>query len=425
MNSSSKGVKTKYIGAVIIVLVLFYIGFQVFQITYNPIKTITATKETVYDSISKDAIFIRDEQVITATKSGTMVYDVKDGSRVEKGGTIANVFASDAEANSYAQLSDIEKQITYYENILLQNAAGSATLEVIDSNIDNSVNDYVRALAAGDLDAVEQLNGNLIDNINNRKVTIGESIDVNSILNELYAKRKNLQSKIAKKDAVMAEEAGYFVSSVDGSEGVVDYKKATELSVSNINSIIKNSESKKTKNAVGKIVKSFDWYIACNVDRNEIMDIKLNSPVTVSFPQSDVGELAASVEAINADAENANKVALVLKLGNMDEQIAKMRAGKVEIRFNKYEGIKIPNDALRAVTTKDKETGEEKTVKCVYVLSGNLVKLKFVNIIYTGKDFVIAKSNTTQTGYVRLYDRIIVKGEDLSDGKIVKYQPAN
>ncbi|MBQ6380294.1 MAG: hypothetical protein IJJ41_01655 [Clostridia bacterium] len=422
---TTKGVKTKYIGAVIIVLVLFYIGFQVFQITYNPIKTITATKETVYDSITKDAVFIRDEQVITAGKSGTMVYDVKDGSRVEKGGTIANVFASDAEAKTYAQLSDIEKQITYYENIILQNTAGNSSLEVIDSNIENSVNEYVRAINSGNLAAAEELNGNLIDNVNNRKITIGESIDVNSILNELYAKRKNLQSQVAKKDAVVAEEAGYFVSSVDGSEGAIDYKKATELSVSNINNILKSGKNKADKNAVGKIVKSFDWYIACSVDRKNIADVKVGGIVSVSFPQADVGELEATVAAINADAENANKVAFILKLGNMDEHIAKMRAGKVEIRFNKYEGIRIPNDALRAVTTKDKETGEEKTVKCVYVLSGNLVKLKFVNIIYTGEDFVIAQSNTTQTGYVRLYDRIIVKGEDLSDGKVVKYQPAN
>ena len=109
----------------------------------------------------------------------------------------------------------------------------------------------------------------------------------------------------------------------------------------------------------------------------------------------------------------------------MDENIAKIRSGKVEIRFNKYEGIKIPNDAIRAVSVVDEETKKEKTVKCVYVLSGNVVKLKYIDILFNGEDYVIAKSNTTQTGYVRLYDRVIVKGDDLSDGKIVKYRPAN
>ena len=420
-----KGVKTKYIGAAVIILVLFYIGFQVFQITYNPIKTITAEKETVYDSITQNAIFIRDEDIITSKKSGTMVYDVKDGSRVEKGGVIANVFSSDSEANSYAQLTNTEKQISYYENIILQNTSGNSSLDVIDSNIESNLNTYIRTLASGNLTEAEEQSSVLIDNINSRKITIGENIDVNSILNELYAKRKNLQGNITKQDAVTAEEAGYFVSNVDVSETQADYEKATELSVSNINSILKNSEVRQNKNAVGKIIKSFDWYVACVVDRETVAGLSEKMMVNVNFPQSDVGELSADIAAINTDAENADKVAMILKLGNMDESIAKIRSGKVEIRFNKYEGIKIPNDALRAVTTKDEETGEERTVKCVYVLSGNVVKLKFVNIIYTGEDFVIAKSNTAQTGYVRLYDRVIVKGDDLSDGKIVKYKPAD
>ena len=420
-----KGVKTKYISVIIIVLVLFYIGFQVFQISYNPIKTISAEKETVYESITEDAVTIRDEDVIVSPKSGTMVYDVKDGTRVEKGGVIANVFSSDAEAKSYSQLTNVEKQIAYYEEIISQTTAGNNSLEVIDTTIEGSINDYIRSLASGKLDLAQEQGELLADNINNRKITIGESIDVNSILNELYAKRKNLQGNITKKTAVVSEQAGYFVSTSDNAQVDADYEKATELSVSNIQSILKKSQSKADKNAVGKIVKSFDWYIACAVDNKSVTQLKEGTEVNVNFPQSDVGELPAKVAAINADAEKANKVALILKLGNMDESIAKIRSGKVEIRFNKYEGIKIPNDALRAVTGKDEESGEERTVKCVYVLSGNIVKLKLVDIIYTGEDFVIAKSNTTQTGYVRLYDQIIIKGEDLSDGKIVKYQPAN
>ena len=86
-----------------------------------------------------------------------MVYNVSDGSRVEKGGVIANVFSSESEANAYAQLTDIEKQIAYYENIILQNNTGTAGLEVIDSNIESGVNTYVRSLAEGKLKAVNEI----------------------------------------------------------------------------------------------------------------------------------------------------------------------------------------------------------------------------------------------------------------------------
>ena len=421
----SKGIKFKTIGAIAIVLVLLYVGFQVYQITYDPVKTITAQKETVYDSITKEAIFIRDESLITSQKSGTMVYNVSDGSRVEKGGVIANVFSSESEANAYAQLTDIEKQIAYYENIILQNNTGTAGLEVIDSNIESGVNTYVRSLAEGKLKAVNENSTALVDDINVRKITIGENIDVNSILNELYAKRKKLGANITKMDAVSVEEAGYFVSTAEGEEATAEYTKAAELSVANINNIIKNAKQKKKNNAVGKLVKRFDWYVACVVEKESITSLQEGSRVAVYFPQSDVDEQEATVAAINTDAGNPKNAALILQLGNMDENIAKIHSGKVEIRFDKYEGIKIPNDAIRAVSVKDEKTGEEKTVKCVYVLSGNVVKLKYIDILFNGGDFVIAKSNTTQTGYVRLYDRVIIKGDDLSDGKIVKYRPSN
>ena len=226
-------------------------------------------------------------------------------------------------------------------------------------------------------------------------------------------------------DAVSVEEAGYFVSTAEGEEATAEYTKAAELSVANINNIIKNAKQKKKNNAVGKLVKSFDWYVACVVEKESITSLQEGSRVAVYFPQSDVDEQEATVAAINTDAGNPKNAALILQLGNMDENIAKIHSGKVEIRFDKYEGIKIPNDAIRAVSVKDEKTGEEKTVKCVYVLSGNVVKLKYIDILFNGGDFVIAKSNTTQTGYVRLYDRVIVKGDDLSDGKIVKYRPSN
>lgn len=418
----SKGFKTSYLKIFLVVLVLLYVVYQIYQITYSPVKTVTVAEDTVFDSVVVDAIFVRDEDIINSKLTGTMVYDVKDGTRVEKGGVIANVFSSEAQANAYSRLAEIKKQTDYYENIVLQSNAGSSSLDVIDSNIESSINTYIRTLSSGWLENVDEQDAQLIDYINNRKITVGENIDVNSMLNELYAQRKKLESSITGNDTVVAEQAGYFVSAVDGSETAVDYSKATELSVSNIRNILSN-QNKTNTNAVGKIIKSFDWYVACVVNQESILGLEEGSAVSVNFPESEAGELDAEIAAINRDAENPGKVSLILKLNNMDEKIASLRSDKVELRFNKYTGIKIPNSALRAVTIKEDDS--ERTVKCVYVLSGNIVKRKLVEVVYSGEDYVLAKSNITEAGYVRLYDRVITKGKDLSDGKIVKYSPSD
>ena len=418
----SKGFKTSYLKILLVALVLLYVVYQVYQITYSPVKTVTVAEDTVFDSVVVDAVFVRDEDIVESKLTGTMVYDVKDGTRVEKGGVIANVFSSEAQANAYSKLAEIKKQTDYYENIVLQTNSGSTSLEVIDSNIESSVNNYVRTISSGWLENIDEQDAQMIDYINNRKITVGENIDVNSMLNELYAQRKKLESSITGNDTVVADKAGYFVSTIDGNETAVDYSKATQLSVSNIQNIL-NNQKKADLNAVGKIIKSFAWYIACVVNQESIIGLEEGSEVSVAFPDSETSELESEIAAINRDAENPGKVSLILKLNNMDEKIAGLRSDKVELRFNKYSGIKIPNSALRAVTLE--EDGKQRTVKCVYVLSGNIVKRKLVDVVFTGEDYVLAKSNITEAGYVRLYDRVITKGKDLSDGKVVKYTPSD
>ena len=64
-------------------------------------------------------------------------------------------------------------------------------------------------------------------------------------------------------------------------------------------------------------------------------------------------------------------------------------------------------------------------VQGVYVLTGNIVTFKRLDVIYTGDDYVISKKiydtvkDDNNIPYVKLYDEVIVEGKDLSDGKII------
>ncbi len=411
---------TKYIYVTIGVLILIYAFYQIFQSTYNPIKTSLAQETEIYDSVSVEAVIIRDEEVIKSSKSGTMFACVQDGERVQTGGTIAKVFSSDSEAKSYIELVEIEKKISYYENILMQSSYETTSLDVVDNSILGNVNDYIRTINYGWLENAESESGALIDNITNRKIIIGEEIDVNSVLNELYTQRTNLNKSVTSSETIVSEYAGYFVNYVDGNEGKVDFSKASELSVSNIENILNEQKNTDNSSAVGKVIKSFDWYVACVVDKSKVSELEKGDEVSVNFNNASVGELKAKVSSMNVDTDNANKIAIILKLDIMNEKTAKIHGNKVDIRFNSYKGIKVSNNALRAVTIE--EDGKEKTVKCVYVLSGNVVRRKLVDVIYTGDDFVIANSNSSSNGYIRLYDKVIEKGKDLYDGKIVRYK---
>ena len=70
------------------------------------------------------------------------------------------------------------------------------------------------------------------------------------------------------------------------------------------------------------------------------------------------------------------------------------------------------------IGTTDEKTGEEKTetVNCrgVYVLDGEKVEFRRLDVIYEGKDYVLSSLNAGD-GYLIQYDSIIVEGID-ADG---------
>ncbi|MCI6353778.1 HlyD family efflux transporter periplasmic adaptor subunit, partial [Eubacterium coprostanoligenes] len=99
---------------------------------------------------------------------------------------------------------------------------------------------------------------------------------------------------------------------------------------------------------------------------------------------------------------------LVLKLNEMDADIAKLRKAEIEIRRNNYEGIKVPSEALHVLDGK----------KGVYVLIASQVKFREVNVIYSDDDYVLAEYDESNEKSIHLYDKIITQGKDLKDGKV-------
>ena len=75
------------------------------------------------------------------------------------------------------------------------------------------------------------------------------------------------------------------------------------------------------------------------------------------------------------------------------------RFDNAELIFDEYTGIKIPREAIRF-------QGEQKGV---YVMLGQDITFKKVDVIYEGDDYVLSK-NTSDDSYLLLYDQILLEG---------------
>ena len=99
----------------------------------------------------------------------------------------------------------------------------------------------------------------------------------------------------------------------------------------------------------------------------------------------------------------------LLKCNLMNKKYAVLRKNPVKLIFNTYTGYQVNNKAVREINGQ----------KGVYVLNGNIVKFKKINIVYSDSEYSICSVPDGESGYLKQYDEIIVEGTDLYDGKIL------
>ena len=105
---------------------------------------------------------------------------------------------------------------------------------------------------------------------------------------------------------------------------------------------------------------------------------------------------------------------MILRCNLMNAQYAALRKEQVRLVLENFTGYQVNNKAIREVDG----------VKGVYTVSGNIIKFKKVELAYSDSEYSVCvtpkdDNGNPKSGYVSLYDEIIVEGTDLYDGKIL------
>lgn len=390
----------------VVVLIVLFVVIQFYKVTHIELKTQTATVCTVYDKASSEALFIRDESVVEKAATGVTVPCFEDGDKINVKGNVAMQFSSSKAAANYSKYTDLTNQIKYYQILEAQTVGQSANLETINEDIEQKVINYADGLCRNKIgDTAQELDSVLV----RRQLIIGEDVDLLSIIENLRDKR-NSYSSFSKPDKyIKTDESGVFSSYTDGYENIIDFDKAEETSVKEFKSALSAvDKSKDVADNVGKLVTSYTWYVQTLVSTDTVKNLENGDYVNIVLKDDSSKEFKAEIVS-GADVSLGQKeTLLVLKLNEMDADIAKLRKAEIEIRRNKYEGIKIPSEALHVVDGK----------KGVYVLIASQIKFREVNIIYSDDDYVLAEYDESNTNSIHLYDKIITQGKDLKDGKV-------
>ncbi len=398
--------RSKLIRFAIIASIIVFLAYQFYVSVYVSIKTESAEQFKYSEGVETVGTFIRSEMAVTSNHIGTLHYVVANGEKVANDGTIALVYQNDTASAAASRISEIDAQLAVIAEIEGYNDSTAVDVNTINDRITKHINKFAYSVQDGRFSDTSGSVSELLTIMTRKQVATGEQSDFSSLKNTLEEEKAWLTKSMGTaQGSVVSEKAGYFVSDADGYE--------TILSPANLDKItpefLRESKPDNVENdVIGKIVYDYQWHLAAPVKLGDSMYYKVGQTVTVETNTNASPRVTATVEKINL-SKGGDDAVLILKITEMNSELASMRTGSITIIKDEHEGIKVKSSALRVV---DGVTG-------VFVVSGMEAKFVSIDIIYACEDYSICALNTSDSSKLRLYDEIIVKGKNLYDGKII------
>lgn len=431
----------KRIGIVVVaLLLLIYLGFQIYNSTYSQIKTETASFVTVNDTISATGFVVREETVLTNEASGVLTYLLEDGDKVNNGGKVAEIYASSSDVSTQKSIQSLQEEKERLEQLSKASEAFTSP-DSLDKQILQSLRAMQGAINCGDYSKLSSHRDNLLYQLNERQIVTKKVENFDSRIQFLQQQLSELQAKHnVSTGSVTSPLAGYFVSELDGFENVLSYEDVLEITPEQVEAGLKAQPGQTPENAIGKVVSGLNWYMVFNVSADDAVKLQVGKKgITINMPFASTESVPVSVAAVN-QADKDSQAAVVLRCDYMSSDLANIRTEAIQINADRHEGIRVSKKAVHMDTVSRVKTDgdgkqildeegnpvkEEKEVQGVYVLYGGELVFKEIVPLYSSENFVICDTSPGEDALfsdktVQLYDQVVVEGTDLQDGKVVR-----
>lgn len=390
------------------VVMVFYVGYQTYRSIFSGVETEMAVTHSVFESIGAEGIVFRAEKVIDPVSNGYPYYTVENGTRVARNSVIASVYAAADSGRIEQEINAIDEQIKAFKTIQADAGSGRLTLNVIDKQLSDSIYDLIYKSDNGSFESISESHFSILSLMSKKQLVTGKAVDLSEKIKALENERAALkQNYKAPTSVIKAPVSGYFADRTDGYESLLTTDKLSDLTVKQVSDYIEMSAPVAPPSS-GKIVSGYEWYIACVVPDSYYNTLGVGNALSLQMSFVLDEPIPVTVYACNKD--NQGKLAVVFRCEYMSEELSTIRKEPMQIQLIKHTGLRVPKRAV--VINEEQQAG-------VYVRSGNVVAFRKIEQQYSeAADYIICKP-LEESGYLKLYDDIIVGGRDLYDGKII------
>lgn len=402
--------------ALLSLAIIFYIILQLMLSVGDTVETENAMLQQAELKAELTAYLFRDETVLSSGSDGTNSFLAEDGEKVTRGDEVCVTYSEAEDADAQEKIKKLKQRIEILEKSGVSNGYTISDHKIIDTNISSLVLELVKGVYGGGYDTAIRVGDDLLVQENRRYALTQTVSDYSMQINSCRTEIARLESTFTgEKQVTYATDDGYYYSSVDGYENLFTADAVQTLTLESFDELTASeADEALAESAAGKIVTSAYWYIACKTTREQFGLYTVGSDYTVSFPYSSDTRCTMKLAKVITQTDT-DDIILVFSTKTVPTDFNFSRRQTVNIIKETYTGLRVSASAVRVLDG----------VRGVYVLDGNTVMFKKVDILYDDNGtYICALPDEEHKSYVSetmlsLYDMVIVSGTDLYVGKVL------
>lgn len=413
---------THILRAIMLILfigVLAYFGVYIWNSLTAETATATLYAYTAEDRLESQGYFFR-EEILLSENSRLAEVLCAEGEKVGKGDPVVRIYDNAQGYEIQRELDEATAELDSLNYILSRTGDNAGTME-LDKQIVDSFTALRGKVTAGDLEELSDQADELRSLIFRRDYTYNGSDILTAQIAAAQARVNELSAQAnAAYEIITAPASGLYSSQVDGYEGVLTVDALEGLTPGGLTRLAGQRGSVAT-GGLGKIVTNSGWYFACNLSASAVGQIHTGDMVKLRFGDSN-RDYSARIIRIS-DEENG-MVTVTFFAREYAALLTGLRNQSVEIITGSATGFRVPKRAVRV---------DGNGTLGIYRVSGTQAEWVKIDILWEEEDFYLVKqapktdaegkelelTDFEKATSLRSGDTVIIKGEEIYDGKVV------
>lgn len=397
---------------VLLAAVLVYLGFYLWQGLSDPYQLVVTYSYEMDDDVAISGVMVRAEEVIPGQAALAEVLP-QEGERVAAGAAVAVVYQDESALSDRRRAKAVEQEL---EQLRYAMGLGDSQSDAktLDSQLVADLAALRTAVSTGSLDELEDRGLDIRSVVVKRTVQAGSQSDA-----QLQAAAAQLESELDALNAASARttrritvsHGGVFSGLADGYEALLTPETLETLTVGELDAL-RRRETAAPADSLGKLIGDSTWYFAADIPDSAAQRLEEGKRCTLAFSGDFNAEVSMTLERLGP-LEDGRRMA-VFSCDRYLNRITLCRFVNARLVFERYTGVRIPDQALRV-----RDNGDGTTTPVVYTLVGRQVEIKTVEIIREGEGFYLVRGTDTNRKVLRPGDTIVLSNRELYEGKVV------